>query len=153
MFLSSTEREIRHLHVVVAQRRLRSAMPVHSCCFANIYLLLYCRSRYRRRPRCLISLLCPSTNRPRRARILGGYLKNGCVHVSAQRVPYSGTVPGYQVLTLLKPLNLKSDQHQISPCKINALSSRLVITIKDMITQDNCLIFYQLLPATSVVNE
>ena len=39
MFPSSTKREIRHLHVVVVQRRLtnvqKSVMYVLSCCFAN----------------------------------------------------------------------------------------------------------------------
>ena len=54
------------------------------------------------------------------------------------------------------PLSPKSDQHQISPCNINALLNRVVVRIKEMITQDeiiNCLIFYQLLPTTSVANE
>ena len=52
-----------HFHVVVVQRRLRnvekikSVMHVQSCCFANINLLLLCRSRCRRRRRCLSSLL------------------------------------------------------------------------------------------------
>ena len=59
MFPSSTEREIRHFHVVVVQRRLRnvqkSVMHVQSCCFANINLLLFCRSPCRRRRRCLSS--------------------------------------------------------------------------------------------------
>ena len=30
-------------------------MQVQSCCFANLNLLLFCRFRYRRRRRCLIS--------------------------------------------------------------------------------------------------
>ena len=68
VFPSSTKREMRHFHVVVVQRRLRnvqkSTMQMLSCCFANINLLLF------RRPRCLSSPLCPSTNRPHRARIL-----------------------------------------------------------------------------------
>ena len=34
------------------------------------------------------------------------------------------------------PLNPKSDQHQISPCNSNALYNRVVMRIKDMITQD-----------------
>ena len=29
-----------------------------------------------------------------------GHLKKECVHISAQRVPYLGTVPGYQMWTL-----------------------------------------------------
>ena len=37
-----------------------------------------------------------------RARIFAWVLKKRCVHISAQRVPYSGTVPGYQVWTLPK---------------------------------------------------
>ena len=61
VFPSSTKREIRHFHVVVVQRRLRnvqkSVMHVQSCCFANINLLLFCRSRCGRRHRFLSSLL------------------------------------------------------------------------------------------------
>ena len=34
------------------------------------------------------------------------------------------------------PLSPKSNQHQISPCKINALLNRVVVRIKNMITQD-----------------
>ena len=41
-------REIRKFHVAVLQRRLRNVqkreMHVQSCCFANINLLLFCRS-------------------------------------------------------------------------------------------------------------
>ena len=48
--------EIRHLHVVIAQLRQRnvqkSVMHVQSCSFANIDVLLFCRSRCRRRRRC-----------------------------------------------------------------------------------------------------
>ena len=33
------------------------------------------------------------------------------------------------------PLSLKSDQHQISPCNINALLNRVVMRITDMITE------------------
>ena len=36
----------------------------------------------------------------------------------------------------LDPLNLKSDQHQISPCNIDALYNSVVMRIMDMITQD-----------------
>ena len=60
VFPSSTKREIRHFHVVVVQRRQRnvqkSVMHVQSCCFANLNLLLFCRSRWRRRRRCLVKL-------------------------------------------------------------------------------------------------
>ena len=55
-FTSSTKREIRHFHVVVVQRRQRnvqkSLIHVQTCCFANLNLLLFCRSRCRRRHRC-----------------------------------------------------------------------------------------------------
>ena len=59
---ASTKREIRHFHVVIVQRRLRNVqkcvMHVQSCCFANINLLVFCRSRCRRcRRRCLSSLM------------------------------------------------------------------------------------------------
>ena len=37
---------------------------------------------------------------------------------------------------LINPLSPKSDQHQISPCNINALQNRVVMRITDMITQD-----------------
>ena len=54
-------REQRHFHVEIAQRRLRnvqkSVMHVQSCCFANLNLLFFCRSRCRRRRRCLSSLM------------------------------------------------------------------------------------------------
>ena len=54
-------REIWHFHVVVVQRRQRnvqkSVMHVQSCCFANLNLLVYCRSRCRRHRRCLSSLI------------------------------------------------------------------------------------------------
>ena len=63
--MSSTKREYWHFHVVVEQRRQRnvqkSVLRVQSCCFANLNLLLFCRSRRRRRRlrrrRCLSSLL------------------------------------------------------------------------------------------------
>ena len=58
---SSTKREIRQFHVVVVQRRQRnvqkSVMHVQSCCFACLNLILFCRSRCRRRRRCVNSLL------------------------------------------------------------------------------------------------
>ena len=41
-----------------------------------------------------------------------------------------------QKLIVESPLTPKSDQHQISPCNINALKNRVVMRIKDMITQD-----------------
>ena len=60
VFTLSIKREIRHFHVVVVQWRQRnvqkSVMHVQSCCFAYLNLLLCCRSRWRRRRRCLSSL-------------------------------------------------------------------------------------------------
>ena len=60
MFPSSTKREIRHFHVVVVQRRQRSVqksvMHVKSYCFANLNLLMFCRSLCRRCRHCLSSL-------------------------------------------------------------------------------------------------
>ena len=48
-FTSSTKQEIRHFHVVVVQWRQRnvqiSLMHVQSCCFVNLNLSLFCRSR------------------------------------------------------------------------------------------------------------
>ena len=59
-FPSSTKREIWHFNVVVVKRRIRnvqkSMMHVQSCGFANRNLLLFCRSRWHRRRRCLSSL-------------------------------------------------------------------------------------------------
>ena len=64
MFPSSTKREIWKFHAVVVQPRLRnvpkSVMHVQSCCFANLNLLLLCRSRWCRRRLCLNSLVLPS---------------------------------------------------------------------------------------------
>ena len=61
VFPFSTKREIRHVHLEVVQGRPRnvqkSVMHVQSCCFANINLLHFCRSRCRRRRRCLSSLM------------------------------------------------------------------------------------------------
>ena len=51
-FTFYVKREIRKFHVVVMQRRQRnvqkSVMHVQSCCFANLNLLLFCRSPWRR---------------------------------------------------------------------------------------------------------
>ena len=59
-FLLKRAREIRKFHVIIVERWLRnlqkSVMLVQSC-FANIYRLLFCRSRCRRRRRCLSFLL------------------------------------------------------------------------------------------------
>ena len=59
VFPSSTKHEIRYFNVVVVQRRLRNVQKgvthVQSCCFAD--LNLFCRFRWRRRRRCLSSLI------------------------------------------------------------------------------------------------
>ena len=61
VFTASMKREIMHFHVIVVHRRQRnvqkSVMHEQSCCFANLNQLLFCRSRCRRRFRCLSSLL------------------------------------------------------------------------------------------------
>ena len=66
MFPSSTKREFSHFHVVVVQRRQRnvskSVIHVQSCCFANLNLLLFCHSRWRRRGRCLSSLVASASS-------------------------------------------------------------------------------------------
>ena len=48
----------------------------------------------------------------------------------------------------INPLSPKSDQHQISPCNINALLNSVVMRITDMRSHTLwiCLIFYQLPP-------
>ena len=60
-FLELTKREIRYFHVAVVRWRKRnvqkSVIYVHGCCFANLNLLLFCRSRWRHHRRCLSSLL------------------------------------------------------------------------------------------------
>ena len=57
VFTSSIKREIRKFHAAVVQWRQRnvqkSVMHVQSCCFANLNLLLFCRSLCRRRRRSL----------------------------------------------------------------------------------------------------
>ena len=50
-------------------------------------------------------------------------------HACPIPIPYS-----YISLTCLNPLSPKNDQHQISPCNLNA--NRVVMRIADMITQD-----------------
>ena len=58
--------EIRKFHLPVVQRWLKnvqkSVMHVQSCCFANLNLLLFCRSLCRPRCCCLSSLLLWSKN-------------------------------------------------------------------------------------------
>ena len=55
VFTSSVRREIGQFQVVVVQRRQgnvqKRVMHVQSCCFANLNLLLFCRSHCRRRRR------------------------------------------------------------------------------------------------------
>ena len=47
VFPSSTKHENRMFHVVVVQPRLRNVQKsLQSCCFANLTLLLFFRSRY-----------------------------------------------------------------------------------------------------------
>ena len=62
-YLTGT-REIGKFHVAIVQRRLRyvqkRVMHVQSCCFANVSLLLFCRSRCRLC--CFISILLSSRN-------------------------------------------------------------------------------------------
>ena len=41
-----------------------------------------------------------------------------------------------QELFTIHPLSPKRDQHQISPCKINALENRVVMRIEHMIRED-----------------
>ena len=38
-------------------------------------------------------------------------------------------------LTVLSPLGTKSDQHQISPSNISAVENKVVMRIRDIITQ------------------
>ena len=64
VFPSSTNREIGHFHVLVVQWRQRnvqkSVTRVQSCCFANLNLMFFCRSRWPRRRRCFSSLMIDS---------------------------------------------------------------------------------------------
>ena len=61
VFTSSEKRGIRQFHVVIVHWRQRnvqkSMMHVQSCCLANLNQLLFCRSRWRRRRRCLSFLI------------------------------------------------------------------------------------------------
>ena len=67
VFPSSTKREIRQFHVVVVQWRQRnvqkSVMHVQNCCFANLNLLLFCRSDCYRRRRWLSSISTDNNNK------------------------------------------------------------------------------------------
>ena len=49
-------------------------------------------------------------------------------------------------------LTSMSDQHQNSPCTMNVLKNKLVMRIKDMITQDESLLLQQILSTTSIGN-
>ena len=77
LFTSSTKGEITHFHVVVVQWRQRNVqknvMHVQSCCFARLNPLLLCRSRWRRRRRCLSS---PLTSLVPRAHAKAVFLPN-----------------------------------------------------------------------------
>ena len=56
VFPFSTKREIKQFHVVVvrhaAEKCTKSVLHVQSCWFTYLNLLLFCRSRCRRRRRC-----------------------------------------------------------------------------------------------------
>ena len=68
VFPSSTKREIRYFHVLVAQWRQgnvqKSVTHVQRCCFPNLNLSLFCRSRWCRRRRCLSFLFILEMNLP-----------------------------------------------------------------------------------------
>ena len=91
-FMSSTKREIRTFHVVIVQRRQRNVqkrvMHVQCCCFANLNILLFCRSRSRRSRRCLSSLISYShpTPPPPSSTCHAGYKK--CLKVLCFYSPY-----------------------------------------------------------------
>ena len=61
---------------------------------------------------------------------------------------------GWNFLLLINPVSPKCDQYQNSPCDINALWNRLVMRVKEMITQDNYneLMLKQLLITTFIGN-
>ena len=84
LFTSFTKGEITRFHVVVVQWRERnvqiSVMHEYCCCFDNLDLLLLCRSRWRRRRRCLSS---PSTSLMPRAHAKAVFLPN----LSLEREP------------------------------------------------------------------
>ena len=97
VFPSSTKREIRHFNVVFVQRRLRnvqkSVMHVQSCCFADLNLLLFCRSRWRRRRRCFSSVILLGRGNGRgtrasneAARKMGRFLAVHCLFAPASLV-------------------------------------------------------------------
>ena len=60
MFTSSIKGEIKKFQVAVVQRRQgkaqKNVIRVQSCCFADLNLLLFCRSHSRRRRLCLLKL-------------------------------------------------------------------------------------------------
>ena len=111
VFPSSTKREIRQFHVVVVQRRQRnvqkSVMHVQSCCFACLNLLLFCRSRCRRRRRCINSLFV----------IGGGCPKWKPLVTGGTRPPTSEAVANsIKELFLLKSTRSRHDQIFQFPC-------------------------------------
>ena len=61
VFTSCTKCKIRHFHIVVVQWRQRNVEKgvtrMQSCCFANLILLLFCRSCWRHLRRCLSPLM------------------------------------------------------------------------------------------------
>ena len=65
--------------------------------------------------------------------------KHFVIHICIHLIDFFLSIWGHLTcihLTTVNPLSPKSDQHQISPCNINALSIKKVTRIKNMITQD-----------------
>ena len=86
MFTSSIKRETRKFHVVVVQ--CSSVMLVQSCCFAN--LTLFCRSRCRRRRRCLSSLIASHRQTKQNRRLWAQFVVVGSLPRS-ERFLFPGT--------------------------------------------------------------
>ena len=64
------------LHSLLETKRV---MHVQSCCFANLNLLLFCRSRFRRCRRCLSSLLSNHVRRKQLSGPIKSQSKNVCL--------------------------------------------------------------------------
>ena len=85
---SSTKREIWHVHVVVVRCRQRnmqkSLLNVQSCCFANLNLLSFCRSRLCLLPIILVIIIIITINISTTAAKLCNILQHGVMRPQEQ---------------------------------------------------------------------
>ena len=104
MFTSCIKRETRKFHVVVVQ--CSSVMLVQSCCFAN--LTLFCRSRCRRRRRCLSSLIASHRQTKQNRRLWAQFVVVGSLPRS-ERFFFPGYC-GFPLSSQTNIINFQFDQ-------------------------------------------